>query len=711
MSDAAPAIPAPRRFHVGAVWQPELWPEDQWAADIGRMREVGVNAVRLFDFAWHRFEPREWEFEFDWAVRLLDQLKTAGIDVIVATPTAAPPAWMTTRYPEILQYLPEGRRATHGRRRQYSVVSSKYREFTARIIDQMVHAFRGHEAIVGWQIDHEMSGADYGPEARRAFHMWLHERFGHVEALNTAWGTEFWSQAYDHFEQIPIPPVDDVGHRPVPEARRHHPSLMLAFQRFVNDQWSSFIQTQCEVIRGGFDTPISTNMTPNWGMNYFRQNHLLDRVGMSLKPDVRELSSALMHFDRMRAEKPGVPYWLLDAKTDGRGTEAFGWLSTLMGGELLLMDPWRQHWSGQDLGRGGFVTPTGRWTAGRPVLAALAAQLTGHAEFLATHPPVEARVGIVMSNESAWAFSVEPPEPDFEYEAVWRDEFYLPVAQAHYWRDVIDQTADFCPYHVLILPLVPMLFRPTKERLKEWVQGGGCLLVGPLTGHRSEELTAWTDHEFGGLEDLIGATCSGAFTTADAPEARIVWGTDGTSTSPGTPGESLASSPTDSHDAAPLPASEPRGLCHAFAPTTAHALARYQHGPSAGQAAILMNKLGQGTVLTLGGRVDRETYLDLVHTLCELAKVQPLATGSPEVAVIPRMNPDTSISAYGVVNLTEREQTVTLSTGGTDRLSGRELGPEITLGPLQTVLLEVQPATAPEPSTDGNQTPEAPALT
>ncbi|MDB5321456.1 MAG: beta-galactosidase [Phycisphaerales bacterium] len=679
MSDQPIVSPSP--LYIGAAWQPELWPEDQWALDVARMKEVGINCVRLFDFAWHRFEPREWEFDFEWAVRILDMLKEAGISVVAATPTAAPPAWMTAKYPEILQVTPEGRRTGHGRARRYSVVSSRYREFCSRIVDQMVHAFRGHDAIVGWQIDNQMSGADYGNEARRTFHSWLHERFGQVESLNKTWGLEFASQAYEYFEQIPIPPVGDVGHGPIPVAARYHPSLMIAFQRFINDQWSSFIQTQCEVTRSGFDKPLSTNMTPDWGMNYFRQNHLLDRVGMSLSGDAADLSASLMHFDRMRAEKPGVPFWLLGAKSDAAGASAFAWLSTLMGGELLLLDQWRQPWAGPEMSRGGIVTATGRWTAERGSLARLTSQFKEQAEYLGTRPPVEARVGVVMSNESAWAFSIEPPEPDFEYEKVWRDDFYLPVAQSHYWRDVIDQTADFCPYHVILMPLVPMVFRPTKERLKEWVEEGGCLLLGPLTGHRTEEFTAWTDQEFGGLEELMGATCSGMHSTAEREGATILWGAETAA-----PQEPLAeASPTES----PIPSSTPRGLCYAFAATTAHVLARYHGGAAAGEAAILMNKVGKGTVITLGARVDRESYLDLVHTLCELAKVEPLATGSGHVAVIPRMNADTTIAAYGVVNLTQERQTITLPKAGTDRLSGRSAGPEIELEPREVLLVEV----------------------
>ena len=56
------SIPSPSTpLHIGAAWHPELWPEDQWPLDVARMKEVGINRVRLFEFAWHRFEPREWE--------------------------------------------------------------------------------------------------------------------------------------------------------------------------------------------------------------------------------------------------------------------------------------------------------------------------------------------------------------------------------------------------------------------------------------------------------------------------------------------------------------------------------------------------------------------------------------------------------------------------------------------------------------------------
>src|SRR6185503_3025482 len=197
MSEESPSSELP----LGASWYPELWPEDQWPLDVARMKEVGVTVVRLFEYAWHRLEPREWEYDFEWANRVLNLLNENNLKAVIATPTAAPPAWLTSKYPEVLGTDDQGRRG-HRTRHRYSVVSSRYREFCTRIVDQMVHSFRGHDAILGWQIDNQMSGADYGNEARRAFHSWLHERFGQIESLNKTWGLEFASQAYEYFEQI-----------------------------------------------------------------------------------------------------------------------------------------------------------------------------------------------------------------------------------------------------------------------------------------------------------------------------------------------------------------------------------------------------------------------------------------------------------------------------------------------------------------------------
>ena len=69
MGEAAPEqIERDRKLLIGASWYPEMWPEGQWPEDIARMREIGFNVVRMFEFAWHRFEPQEGRYDFDCAL-------------------------------------------------------------------------------------------------------------------------------------------------------------------------------------------------------------------------------------------------------------------------------------------------------------------------------------------------------------------------------------------------------------------------------------------------------------------------------------------------------------------------------------------------------------------------------------------------------------------------------------------------------------------
>ena len=79
-------------LRIGASWYPELWLAEEWPKDVARMAELGFNMVRLFEFAWHRFEPREGAYDFDWAVQVLDLCRKHGIAVMIGTPTAGPPA-------------------------------------------------------------------------------------------------------------------------------------------------------------------------------------------------------------------------------------------------------------------------------------------------------------------------------------------------------------------------------------------------------------------------------------------------------------------------------------------------------------------------------------------------------------------------------------------------------------------------------------------
>src|SRR5437588_8451985 len=68
-------------FYHGAAYYPELWPEEDIARDIAEMKKLGINVVRIGEFAWAKMESDEGEISLDFFVRVMDKLHAAGIGV------------------------------------------------------------------------------------------------------------------------------------------------------------------------------------------------------------------------------------------------------------------------------------------------------------------------------------------------------------------------------------------------------------------------------------------------------------------------------------------------------------------------------------------------------------------------------------------------------------------------------------------------------
>ena len=101
---------------LGAAWYPEQWPESRWPEDLKLMEAAHIRMVRVAEFAWSRLEPRDSQFDLDWLDRAIALAAKHRIAVVIGTPSAAPPAWLTQKYPDTLRTEQDGRKARHGNR-------------------------------------------------------------------------------------------------------------------------------------------------------------------------------------------------------------------------------------------------------------------------------------------------------------------------------------------------------------------------------------------------------------------------------------------------------------------------------------------------------------------------------------------------------------------------------------------------------------------
>lgn len=226
-------------FLMGVPHYPEHVDESYWERDARRMAEAGFNCARLGEFAWHIFEPRENNFDFDLFDQAIEVLAKHGLKIIMCTPTATPPRWLTYHYPEVLRVDENGRQASHGSRQHADTCNPVFRTHSQRITKSMAEHYRDNPNVIGWQTDNELNTTEslsYSASTRREFQKFLEDKYGDIAKLNFAWGGDFWATAYDNFDQIVLPLDFAPGFLSPGHKQDYHRFLAFATARFQHDQ-------------------------------------------------------------------------------------------------------------------------------------------------------------------------------------------------------------------------------------------------------------------------------------------------------------------------------------------------------------------------------------------------------------------------------------------------------------------------------------------
>jgi beta-galactosidase len=457
------------------------------------MAEMGLKVVRLAEFAWQKMEPSEGRYDFGWLDRILNILDRYGVKVVLGTPSACPPAWLVEAHPDILPVDSRGRRMSFGGRHHDCQSNPDYRNHVERIVSAMARMFGRDSRVAGWQIDNELGNSHHElchcAHCRRAFQAWLEKRYGSIDHLNKCWGTVFWSQTYDRFEQIPSPALT---------ATEHSPSLLLDWKRFHSDLIVDFQESQVRVIRSATkDQFITHNFMGLFDLiDYFKLAQSLDFVshdqyplgfwGALSSPPVLAEALDLMAGLKRRAfwvmeQQAGITGWQTMSPAPRAGQLAL-WAaqSVAHGADTVVFFRWRtctvgteQYWHGI-LPHNG--VPGRRYDELKGLIQGLGPLMPRFEGALS-----EAEVGILYSYEQNWAFEIQPHHPDLDYIS-YVEGIYASFYECNVPVDFLSQEADFGRYKIVVAPLLLIDLPGVAERLNAFVRTGGTLVLTMRTG-------------------------------------------------------------------------------------------------------------------------------------------------------------------------------------------------------------------------------------
>ena len=636
-----PSTTPPPPIYLGTAWYPEQWPESRWEADLTLMEQAGIRFVRITEFSWSSMEPTDGNYNFDWIDHAIASAAKHHIAVVLGTPGATPPAWLTQKYPEVLRIMQNGRQDQHGNREQFNWASPKYLELTRAIVERMAKRYGHHPNVIGWQIDNEYANLSYGDDVKKQFQDWLKDHYGTLDNLNARWTTAYWSESYTDWSQIPI------------EESGGNPGLLLNWKRFVSDTWRRYQKNQLDVIRPNSDPRqfITTNMM-GWfdGYDHYTVSQDLDLASWDdyvgrghLDPyrngAAHDLTRGFLRKNFWVMEtQPGFVNWnVVNTALDKGEIRAMAWHDVGHGADAVSYWQWRSALNGQEELHGTIVGSDGTPVPIYSEVAQIGKEFAKAGPALAGTSP-KSQVAILHSYESRWAINWQRHNHDFD-PVNQILSYYKPLRNLSQSVDIVQPTAPLDGYKLVVAPGLAVLTDEAAQNLIAYVKNGGHLVLGQRAGMKDGDNSLQPHRGPGPLTDILGGRVEQFYAIDDAdPNATVpVQGKWGNTTSK-IWAELLSTSSPDTE-----------------------VLMRYgkSNGWLDGQPAAITRKVGKGRITYIGAWMDDAALLNAAKWMTETSSVTAAFGPVPEgVDVYPREGAGKKI--FILVNFAKTPQTVTL---------------------------------------------------
>ena len=662
---------------IGVAYYPEHWPESRWPVDAKLIKQLRIDVVRVGEFAWSRLEPKRERFEMDWLHKAVKVLTKAGLQVILCTPTAAPPPWLFHRHPDIVPMDREGRRWDAGSRRHACLNNPAYQKYARRIAAELAKEFGGDRNVYAWQVDNELgchgSGRCYCRDCEQAFRQWLKGRYGSVERLNKKWGTVFWSQHFNDWYEIPAPKHAPAG---------SHPSLILDYSRFISATYRDFLKLQAGIIKAsaGGNCIVTTNgiglhldQIDQFSLGAFQDVASVDNYPV----EEGSLDVTALNLDLTRSAKRR-PFWVLEQQAGATligGVHSqprpgqlrlWAFQAAARGAELINFFRWRTCSSAQEMHWYGLLdadgTPRRRFEELRHAIS----ELKEKASLWEGRLP-DARVALVLDYQSHWALGDGSLGLEIDYVGHFRTMYRL-LRRMGVQVDIVPPQGDLNGYDALVMPMPFMCSAETVRRVEVHVADGAAVLVTAPAGYRTAVNTTVTAPVPAELGELLGVEVSEHDILGAAGLNSVRFGGKGNQ-----------------------PAFDCDRFCCVLELRGAEPLATYEREFYAGSPAATVNSKGEGKAFFLGATCSEDCYRHMLQTTLDAVGVGANSWSSETVETIRLKTPGEDGGLVFVLNHAGTPASLPLPQNAScvDLLSGAQISGAVELGGYGVALLKM----------------------
>ncbi|WP_195960598.1 beta-galactosidase [Enterococcus casseliflavus] len=660
------------RILFGGDYNPNQWPKEIWEEDIRIFKKASINSATVNVFSWAKIQPSENCYDFEELDQIIEKLSTEGFDIVLATSTAALPAWMFKKYPEVARTDYDGRHHKFGQRHNACPNSLVYQKYAERLATKLAERYGENPQVTCWHINNEYGGECYCDNCEKAFRVWLKDKYHTIEALNKAWNMEFWGHTVYEWDEIVLPNALSEG---IGYDKTAFAGISIDYRRFNSDSLLKNYMMERDAIRKiDPTTPITTNLMGTFkGLDYFKWAKEMDLVSWDNYPSYNTpWSLVAMTHDLMRGLKQ-QPFMLMEQTPSQQNWQPYNSLkkpgqmraqsyqTIAHGADTIQYFQLRRSIGACEKFHGAVIEHVGHEdTRVFRETAALGAELAQLSDIIGTQ--TQAQVAVIFDWDNYWALEyTSGPTVDLKYvEQIHR--YYRYFYEQNIAVDLVPVDADLSKYKLVAAPVLYMIKEGMQERLTDFAKQGGALLTTYMSGIVDQSDNVHLGGYPGPLRELAGIWVEEI--DALAPEQS-----NGVSLV----NEDLTGTSNLVSD-----------LIHL---ENAEALAHYTSNFYAGMPAVTKNTFGDGTVYYFGGQLEDQLQDQLFKTIVEESDITPVIEEATKLEIACRENEEAKF--FVIINFHEEVQPLPeMFVGKTDLLTGKVLSSEMMLTQYTTYIVK-----------------------